>query len=151
EGSGKARIVKFDVIEATGNVGYSVPVGGDVRFNIVADCFEPVVDPALGVLIQRVDGDRLLDLGSFHDGLRLGRVHGKVAVSARVPSLGLYPGDYLLSPWISDASCNDIFDWPKHCLTLRVYPAPGPCGDLRLNPHWGKYWVQSEWHQVDPL
>jgi len=150
EGSGKARILKFEVTEAHGNPSTSIPLGGDVRFKIVADCYEPIVDPALGVLIQRVDGDRLLDMGSFHDGLRLGRVHGRVAVSARVPSLGLYPGDYLLSAWISDASCNDIFDWPKQCVTLRVFPAPGPYGDLRLNPHFGKYWVQSEWRAIDP-
>jgi hypothetical protein len=138
------------VTEGDGRRTSSVAVGADVTLTIVAECREPLIDPAFGVLIQSTDGERLLDLGSFHDGLRLGRVTGRVAVRARVESLGLYPGDYLLSPWISDGSCSDIFDWPKHCVTLSVHPAPGPHGDLRLHPQWGKYWVQSEWCQAAP-
>jgi hypothetical protein len=57
----------------------------------------------------------------------------------------LYPGDYLLSPWISDAAYQENIDWAKYCATLSVYPAPGPYGDLKLNPADGKYWIPSSW------
>jgi lipopolysaccharide transport system ATP-binding protein len=144
EGNGQARITDFEVRDADGNPG-GAHVGGEVAFTIVATFFEPVVDPTFGVLIHTDAGEPILDLRSSHAGLRLGRVLGTVVVRSRVRTIGLYPGEYLLSPWISDAAYLMNIDWAKHCTTLSVRPAPGPHGDLKLNPMDGKYWVPSIW------
>jgi lipopolysaccharide transport system ATP-binding protein len=145
ESNGQARIVRLEAADADGNRAGSVPVGGSVRFTITADFREPIFDPGFGVVVHTIAGEPLLDLRSSHAGLRLGRVSGRVVIDATVPVVGLYPGEYLLSPWISDASCNEILDWAKQCVTLHVHPSPGPHGDLRLDERYGKYWVQSNW------
>ena len=87
----------------------------------------------------------MLDLRSSHAGLRIGRVEGNIVVHASVENIGLYPGRYFLSPWITDSTGSNDIDWAKHCCTLEIYPAPGPSGDLKLEPKYGKYWVRSNW------
>jgi len=143
--NGQARIVQFEIADANGEKNASVPVGGTVRFSIVAEFFEPVIDPCFGVIVHDQTGDPILDLRSIHDGLRFGRADGTVVAQATVDNLGLYPGTYLLSPWITDASVITCLDWTKLCGKLHVYPAPGRHGDLRLDPKWGLYWIPSNW------
>ena len=87
----------------------------------------------------------MLDLRSSHAGLRIGRVEGNIVVHASVENIGLYPGRYFLSPWITDSTGSNDIDWAKLCCTLEIYPAPGPSGDLKLEPKYGKYWVRSNW------
>jgi lipopolysaccharide transport system ATP-binding protein len=144
--NGQARIVHLEITDGQGNVTGSVPVAGRVRFSLVVDFREPVVDPCFGVLVETATGEPILDIRSNHAGLRLGRVEGSVVVQAAVDRLGLYPGEYFLSPWLSDASLQCVIDWPKHCCRLRVDSGPGPHGDLRLDPAWGKYWIPSAWN-----
>lgn len=144
--NGQARIVQLDITDQAGKPTDRVPVRGEVRFTITADFLEPVPDPCFGVLIHTAAGEPLLDLRSKHDGLRLGRVRGRVKVEVALENVGLYPGDYLLSPWITDAALQVDIDWVRHCCSLRVEPAPGPHGDLQLNHAWGMYWVPSKWN-----
>jgi lipopolysaccharide transport system ATP-binding protein len=142
--NGQARIVGFEITDAGGQPCRSIPVGGAVRFRIEAEIHEPVVDPCFGVIVHDQAGDPLLDLRSRHSGFRAGRVHGRVAVEGSLSSAGLYPGAYLLSPWITD-NVDTCMDWAKLCRKVQVYAAPGPHGDLKLDPQWGRYWVPSTW------
>jgi hypothetical protein len=66
-------------------------------------------------------------------------------VQATFENIGLYPGTYLLSPWITDSTCQFPLDWAKLCSRFRVDANVGPHGDLKLDPQWGKYWVASQW------
>ncbi len=143
--SGEARIVQLEVADGKGQETNQIPVGGSVHFSILAEFYEPLVDPCFGVLVHNAAGEPILDIRSSHAGLRLGRVKGIVGVQASVDNLGLYPGRYFLSPWITDSTCTRPVDWVKLCCTLEVHPAPGPHGDLKLEPEWGKYWVPSNW------
>jgi lipopolysaccharide transport system ATP-binding protein len=146
EGNGLARIVGIHFGDANRNRSGSVPIGADVRFTIAADFHEPAINPEFGFVIHSISGEPFADVCSSHDGLRLGRVEGRVVVHATLQTLGLYPGEYLLSPWINDAFRKEILDFPKHCATLHVHAAPGPHGDLKLDSNWGKYWIQSHWN-----
>jgi hypothetical protein len=150
ESNGQARIVQFEVSDAGGNRGASIPMGGDVQFTIVAEFYEPVLDPGFGVGVETAAGEPILNLRSAHAGLRLGRVQGTVTIHGTLPALGLYPGEYLLSPWITDSLYTESIDWAKHCATLHVHPAPGPHGDLKLDANYGKYWAQSHWWAGPP-
>jgi len=146
--NGQGRIVRLATTGTNGEAMGSTTVGGTLRFVITAEFAEAVNDPCFGVLVHTASGEPILDLRSRHDGLRLGRAQGPVTVDVTLDGLGLYPGDYLLSPWVSETLGQQEIDWVKYCCTLRVEPAPGPHGDLRLNPTWGKYWVPSRWGRV---
>ncbi len=143
--NGQGRIVHFEITDTDGQAISSIPFGAGVRFSILAEFSEPLVDPCFGIHVHNAAGKPLLDLRSIHSGLRIGRVEGGVVVHALVENLGLYPGEYLLSPWISDAACYYGIDSVKFCAKFRVLPAPGPHGDLRLDSRNGDYWVQSSW------
>jgi lipopolysaccharide transport system ATP-binding protein len=142
---GVARIVQFEITDGNGQLTSAISLGGNVCFSIFAECYEPLIDPSFGILVHDEAGDPLLDLRSVHDGFRTGRVKGSVVVQVSLNTVGLYPGNYLLSPWIAASGYGDI-DWVKHCCKLRVDPAPGPHGDLQLEPAYGKYWVASSWN-----
>ncbi|TRZ50667.1 ABC transporter ATP-binding protein [bacterium] len=143
--SGEAHLVKFEITDEQGRLTNSIPVGGGVRFTFHAEFSQPLTDPCFGVIVQSALGEPILNLQSIHDGLRLGRVDGSVTVHMAIETVGLYPGRYFLSPWIMDAACLYDIDFVKLCSTLEVEPAPGPYGDLKLNPMWGKYWLKSHW------
>ncbi len=144
--TGQARIIRFEIADERGQLTTRVPFGSAVRFSIFAEFYRPFRNPCFGVLVHDAKSDPILDIQSSHAGLRMGHVDGNVIVEASVETLALYPGKYLLSPWITEsAACNECLDWVKHCCTLRVDPAPGPHGDLRLDSAWGKYWIQSNW------
>lgn len=144
--NGQARIIHFKVTDENGEEINCIPVGGSVRFCITAEFYQPIKDPCFGVHVHSQTGEAILDIQSAHAGLRMGRVDGVIVVQVFVEKLGLYPGHYLLSPWISDSVGNrECLDWVMLCSKLRVDPAPGPYGDLQLDPAWGKYWVGSNW------
>ncbi len=143
--TGEARLVELEICNGDGYPTNRIPVGGSVSFIFHVEFNQPIVDPVFGVIIYNSLGDPILDVRSYHGGFRPGRVSGRVIVQARIEMLGLYPGRYILSPWISDAAVSRDIDFVKLCCTLHVDPAPGPYGDLKLDPLFGKYWVQSYW------
>ena len=143
--TGEARLRKIHIQSLRGNPGNSITVGDDLRIVLEANFTTPMLDPSFGVIIHSALGEPLLDLRSTHDGLRLGRTHGLVRAVMEVRALGLYPGNYFLSPWISDATGRQDVDFVKLCGTLHVHPGIGPHGDLRLDPVWGHYFVPSSW------
>ncbi|MCM3902712.1 MAG: ABC transporter ATP-binding protein [Pyrinomonadaceae bacterium] len=145
ETSGEARLVEFEIRDEIGQLAKGIRVGGSVVFTLRAEFYQPIVDPCFGVTVHNSLGEPILDLRSSHSGLRLGRVHRHLSITARIDNIGLYPGRYFLSPWITDARVVRNVDWAKLCCTLQIDPAPGPYGDLKLNLAYGKYWVQSNW------
>jgi hypothetical protein len=87
----------------------------------------------------------LITVDTNHQGIRLGKVDGNIIVDGVIPMLNLYPGRYLLSPWIMDAAGHRDLDFPRMCAELNIVPTPGPHGDLKLNSTWGKYFLPSVW------
>ena len=120
-----------------------------MRFNLEAEAYESLVDPCFGVVIHASSGEPFLELQSEHDGLRVGKVHGTVRIQGTFPNIGLYPGRYFLSPWITDAAGQKFIDFARMCCTIQIVPKPGDFGDLRLDPLWGKYWVRSVWKAIE--
>lgn len=144
--SGEARIIKFEVRDECDKATNNIPIRSSVRFSIHIEVYKPLVDPCFGILVHNVAGEPMLDLRSSHAGLRVGRVEGNIVVEAAIENVGLYPGRYFLSPWITDSHCTYDVDWVKHCSTLEILPAPGPFGDLKLESKYGRYWVPSQWN-----
>ena len=145
--NGQARIVHFEILDESGQPTDHVRFGGRLTFSIVAEFHDAIMDPCFGILFHSAAVEPMLDLRSAHAGLRIGRVKGRVVLDACVENINLYPGAYLLSPWITEsASCHECLDWAKYCRRLHVDPFPGVHGDLRLDWEYGRYWVPSDWN-----
>jgi hypothetical protein len=119
-------------------------MGDAIRVAIEIDFVHPVAHPQFGTLIHSVDGTPILDLRTRHNGPDIPLATGRVCISMEVGELNLYPGDYYLSAWVSDASSKDL-DLVEYGMRFTVLPVLGPFGDMRLNFNWGKYYVPSQW------
>jgi lipopolysaccharide transport system ATP-binding protein len=142
--TGEGKILSVELQPGTDGDEALVHMGGSFTVRLQAEIREPLVDPVFGVLIHDALGTPLIDLRSIHHGLRTGRLHGAVNLEMTVNGLGLYPGRYFVSPWITDSACKRDVDFPRLCCTFDVRPAATET-DLQLNPDWGKYFVPSTW------
>ena len=143
--SGDGMILDFQVCDEQGTHVNAVLLGGKLRFVLTVEFRKPVNQPLFGVYVHSATGDAILDLKSCHSGLRQDRIVGCVSVEAVVENIGLYPGEYTFSPYVWDNISKIDIDWVRHCSKLRVIPAPGVHGDLRLVPTQGKYFIPSSW------
>jgi lipopolysaccharide transport system ATP-binding protein len=140
--SGEATITKLEVGDDEENC---VVFGQDFRFRIHASFHGPMADPTFGLIIHDATGSPLVNVQTIHHGFRFGKVDGNISIDAVIRRLNLYPGRYLLSPWIMDSAAGRDVDFPRMCAELDVIPAPGPHGDLKLDSTWGKYYLHSDW------
>jgi len=140
--TGEATITNFEVEGRTGN---HIVFGQDLRFRIYAEFQKPVTDPTFGLIIHDSGGVPLVFVHTVHEGLRLGKVDGKLTVAGMIPAISLYPGVYYLSPFIADSSVGRDIDYVRMCIELNIATAPGPHGDLKLDPTCGKFHMLSTW------
>jgi lipopolysaccharide transport system ATP-binding protein len=147
--NGQGRLVGFEIIDKTGKPCTAIALREPVSFRLTVELVETLGQPLFGVNVEGIAGEPLLDLRSFHSGLRLGRTSGRLVVEVALDRVMLYPGEYSLSPWVFDNLSKVDVDWVKHCATLRVLPAAGPHGDLGLDPKYGKIHVPSRWRVVE--
>jgi len=147
ETTGDARIVEIEL--QPGDVGEIavIKMGQPLRIKMEVEIPEPLSDPNFGMLVYDSSGTPLLDLRSLHQILLVGRVTGRIAVQLEVAQLGLYPGHYFLSPWISDTGNRRNLDFPKMCVAFDVSPS-GSDVDAQLDRDWGAYFVPSTWSVV---
>jgi lipopolysaccharide transport system ATP-binding protein len=144
--NGDAMITDFEVRDQHNGHIDSVLFGQKgVRFVMSIEFQRTVTQAVFGILVHSASGDAILDLRSSHEGVRLDRSEGRLTIEAAIDQVGLYPGEYTLSPYV----CNDLekfdIDWVRSCYKLSVISAPGAHGDLKLDPKWGKYFVSSSW------
>ena len=141
--SGEARITKLEV--GDDSEGNGVTFGQDFRFRLHATFNRSLTNPTFGLVIHDASGVPLVNLQSIHEGLRSGKVDGNVVVEGIVPRLSLYPGRYLLSPWIMDSALQRDVDFVRMCAEVNIITVPGLYGDLKLDPTWGKFFLTSNW------
>ncbi len=140
-----SAITELSLMSADGRHIAELVMGDAIRLEMKLTFSAEVPAPQFGVKVHSVDGMPILDLRTRHNGLDLTRSpNGPVVLHVDIASLGLYPGEYFLSPWVTDAS-DRVLDWVQYCLKFTVLPRSGPHGDMRLSLHWGKYYVPSKW------
>jgi lipopolysaccharide transport system ATP-binding protein len=141
--TGEARITQLEFDD--GKNGTAILFGGDLRVRIHARFSTSLTNPTFGIIIHDAAGVPVSNAQSIHDGLHPGTVSDQLMVEAYFRNLSLYPGRYLLSPWISDSAIQRDIDFPRLCAAFDVHPAPGECGDLKLDHTWGKVFIPSQW------
>jgi lipopolysaccharide transport system ATP-binding protein len=147
--TGEARITKLEFDD--GCNGTVILFGGNLRIRIHARLTASLTNPVFGVVIHDAAGVPISEVQSINEGLYTGTMSDEVIVEVYLPNLILYPGRYLLSPWITDSARQYSIDFPRMCATFDVHPAPGKFGDLMLNQSWGKVFIPSQWKVVSPL
>ncbi len=141
--SGDARLTRLSMTNDKNEPTATFFLGDSITFHIEAEMYQPLVNPNFGIVIHDSVGDPLVELQSGHDGLRVGTAKGSIKIITKIKNVGLYPGKYLLSPWVRAAS-RDV-DRPYLCGSFQILPKPGKWGDLQLNPKRGKYHIDSTW------
>ena len=144
-GNGQGKIVALDIQNEVGSPTAAVELGGSLGFRLTIEIYQAMRTPIFGISIQSAEGEALLDLRSNHGGLELSLSPGRILVQSEIRDIGLYPGEYTVSPWLFDASARADVDWVRNCAQFSVLPVVGPHGDLRLDPRWGKYYLPSFW------
>jgi lipopolysaccharide transport system ATP-binding protein len=148
-GNGDGTILDLETMDETGQSTSTVRFGGPVTFRLTVDFHRRVLQPAFGIHVSTALGEPMLDIRSLHAGLIVAPFTGRLVLEASIDKLGLYPGEYTLSPWVMDDSAKRDVDWARDCCSIRVIPAPVDHVDLNLHPTAGKYWVPSRWTVVD--
>jgi lipopolysaccharide transport system ATP-binding protein len=141
--TGEARITELEW--GDGQSDASIMFGGDLRIRIHIRFNTPLKNPIFGLIIHDATGIPISNAQSTHDGLFPGNVADQHWVEVYFPKLALYPGRYLLSPWITDSALRRDIDFPRMCAILDIHPASGEWGDLKLNQDWGKVFIPSRW------
>jgi lipopolysaccharide transport system ATP-binding protein len=145
QATGQARIVRFDINVTNGESPDCTRLAEPIQMSMDVEFYESIPNPTFGVLVSSITGEALLDLRSIHSSMHVNLGRGIIRVTVTVPSLGLYPGEYLLSPWVADHSMKKNLDWAKNVRVLLVIPPYECSSDLQRSSSWGKYWVPSEW------
>ncbi|MBS0280405.1 MAG: ABC transporter ATP-binding protein [Proteobacteria bacterium] len=142
-------IVRFEVCDEKGAHIGSAFMGDKVRFIMTIELYRPVTEMQFGIFVHAATGEGILELRSSHEGLKIDSSGKSVIVEVTVDNIGLYPGEYMLSPWCWDQHSSGDIDWVEHCSKLNVMAARGPHGELTLKPQYGKYFVRPTWNIHD--
>jgi hypothetical protein len=140
----EASITNLNLRSSDGTCISELVLGDAIWIEFSIEFHKSVSHPQLGVLVHSLSGEPILDLRTRHGGPDIVKAEGSMLASMRLEALNLYPGEYLISPWVTDSSSKDL-DWIENCVSLRVLPRSGPFGDMRLTSNWGKYFVASQW------
>jgi lipopolysaccharide transport system ATP-binding protein len=112
-GTGDARIVSMRFENSHAQPRTHFNMGEAVNVLVRVTFPRTIQDPTFGVTISTESGIRVADCRSSHDGLRIGPARGDVEICMTIGSLLLYPGTYIVEPWVSDAGCLVDFDWVR--------------------------------------
>jgi lipopolysaccharide transport system ATP-binding protein len=145
EGAGTARIDAVEIRDARGMLTNRISVGSRVEVRMRVRFHEPLDRPQFGVIIYSSDGEALVNLEARHDGVTIDRADGLVDVRVRVDGLCLYPGRYLLGPWVADRAMSRELDHTPFCATLVVEPGDPTGRGIPLDPRFGRFFVGSRW------
>ena len=144
EGDGNARLLRLEILDTRGQPAQSVPMLGGIKFRLTCH-FQKKCDAIFGILIHSTTEEPLLDLRNSDTLLTRQEYCGNVVVEAFIKTMNLYPGEYLLSPWISDSNSRVNLDYIRYCIRITVQPAVFEDKILKLDPAWGKFYAESEW------
>src|SRR5262249_40870003 len=114
-----------------------------IEFDV--DFYEPIKNPAFGVLVHDALGEVLLDLRSSNCTNIISTFLGKTRVAATVPRLGLLPGQYDISIWVDNERETEDLDYVKTCGSFQVFDADAATRRGRVDRARAKFWAASEW------
>jgi ABC-2 type transport system ATP-binding protein len=109
-GSGEARIVKFEVLDAKGNPVTRVNTGDAVTFRFHYQTTERVEHPVFGIGVNTIEGVQVTGPNTRQASLDIRVLEGEGTLDLKVDRLMLVPGAYDVTAVIYDYTCTHPFD-----------------------------------------
>ena len=98
-------------------------MGDETLVELAVDFPQPVPHPQFGLFVHASDGTPILDLRTRHNGPISHWPPAPSSLSAKISELNLYPGEYLLSAWMTDAT-STVLDWVEYLHSIHRASAP---------------------------
>jgi len=143
-GNNQAKLLKFEILDLQDQPTTTLPMFGGVKFRLTCN-FPTKRDASFGILIHTAAEEPLIDLRNSDTTPPGQEYHGDVVVEAIVSTLKMYPGEYLLSPWIADYSSRQNLDYVQYCSRITISSPLFEDRILKLDPAWGKVYEESAW------
>lgn len=147
KGTGEARFTRIEVFDASTSKSPGVEFAGTLRIALRVQVDRPLTSPVFGVIVHHPSGTNLLDFCSRDSQFTVGTISGQVELELTVRPICLYPGRYMLSPWIADLSLTRHIDFVHQCATFDILPPTGTHVGLALNNDYGTYYLPSSWRR----
>jgi ABC-2 type transport system ATP-binding protein len=137
-GSGEIQVVGGELIAADGRSVRDCATGDAVTLRVHVQASTPVVDPALCLTIQRMDGAVVTGPGSRDVELAVGEVAGTAWFDLELGDLSILPGSYEVVSSLRDHALLHIYDHLHPVLRFTVHAgnASERSGVVTLRPRW---------------
>src|SRR5262249_45411583 len=119
-GSGEARVIDVEILDAGGNSVERVRTGDAVTFRLRDEGAQPVAQPVFGLAIHRLDGVEVTGPNTREAGAVPDAIDGPGTVDLHVDRLMLVPGTYDLSTSIHNYTLSHPYDVHSRFLRFDV-------------------------------
>lgn len=137
-GSGAARVVDVEFVDALGQTTEAIAVGDPLTIRIRYSCVDPLVTPNFGLAIWSEQGWPIAAPNTRLADHSTGSVDGNGHVDFAMPACPFVPGVISVTAAITDHSTTEVYDWVERGWELRVMPGRGfgPTGLVVLDGSW---------------
>jgi ABC-type polysaccharide/polyol phosphate transport system ATPase subunit len=136
-GTGEARIVRVQLLDAQGHERERFRSGESLVVAVTFRTTEPLERPIFGVALFRNDGVYVFGPNTRFDGVLEGTYHGVYTFFVHYPALPLLAGTYRVSVAIFDAGHVTPHVWHNQLYTFEVSQDIEDHGIVRIPHRWG--------------
>lgn len=135
------RFTKAEVLDSSGRVCQDFPMGSDVTLRFALRSQDVTLSTRLAVSVRTSDGLPITLTADVDAGFVAPIGRPDQTISVRIPDVRLFPGEYRVSLWVSDAANVHVYDHAEDCLVFRITDG-GRLTQRRLPREWGiVYWT----------
>ncbi len=148
QGTGDMRFVSMRLLNREGGLTTDFSIGDDLILEMVIEVREWVKDAKISVQISSSEGLNLVNAVDKDSGFSVTGPTRLMTVSVRFADLRLYPGSYLLSPWIgvSLSFAHQTLDFLEQCMAFEITDG-GKFTSRHLPRSSGLFLLTPEWSQ----
>jgi lipopolysaccharide transport system ATP-binding protein len=145
QGTGEARIVNVRFEDDQSNPQTHFRMGEPLNIVVRAHFSTEIYNPIFGVNILTDTGIAVADCRSSHYSLKVGTIKGTIQYRVRIESLTLYPRNYIVEPWVSDAGCLSELDWIRNAARFVVTSGPKFLSGANVSANHGISFIPTSW------
>jgi lipopolysaccharide transport system ATP-binding protein len=146
-GTGQARIYHLELLDENLNEKNVFSMSGQLNIRFRVKFFSPSLNPTVGVNILTEQGVLIADCRSSHYGCKFGKMDDFHEFKMRIEKIMLYPGRYIVEPWIADTGVLSEYDWIKNAGKFTVISNPELLSGAIVDSEHGISYIPTEWEE----